>query len=74
MIYIVILNNGGHYFEDYTDWVAGVFQTKKEAVDCAKLRTRSDFFNIEKWEIGKEKPTKRFHYDFSETIRKWKFS
>jgi hypothetical protein len=70
MIYILILNNDERY-EDYSEWIAGIFATKKEAVAHAKKETVSDLFVIDEWEVGKSKYNKYFAYEFSNITRKW---
>lgn len=50
--YVLILNNGERY-EDYREWVAGLFLDKDKALSYA-LGNVSDFsegFEIECWEI-----------------------
>ena len=71
MLYVLLLNNGESY-EDFSEWVGGVFPSRKEAADSGKSRTISDYFNIEAWEVGKEKYNKVFTYEFSNDTRKWK--
>lgn len=65
-IYILILNNGEQW-EDYNDWVAGIFATEEDAVVFATKNTLYSF-RIETWEIGKERYN---DYSFYEVKSVW---
>jgi hypothetical protein len=65
-IYILILNNGEEW-EDYNDWVGGIFSSEEDAVTFATKNTPHSF-RIEEWELGKERYT---NYSFYEVHPSW---
>ena len=61
MVYILSLNNNGEY-EDFTEWIEGVFSTKNKAVEIGMERTLKYQeggavpFIVEEFEIDADKP------------------
>lgn len=70
-IFIILFNNGELY-EEYEEWIAGVFKSKKSAFNFGvKYSPNADSnkkFEIEQWNIKTNKYLNSFSYDKTNCI------
>jgi hypothetical protein len=62
-VFVLKMNNGQSY-EDYSEWNLGVYLSKQQALDNARVSPRvENGCEIEEWVIGENKMVNNYSYD-----------